>query len=255
MTKKLIAKNKLFKRLRGKLVKNKLSLFGQRLLAKQLLRFFYGNLIESQFKTCLQKSKRFAKSSQKVQKFSLNSKLSILLKNFQVSSNKSSVTFGFISLLERRLDIILYRSKFVKSIFEARQVINHGHILVNGSKVKAPGYILSISDVVQVDKNSWSFFSKNIFNGIPRHFLVENPFEKTSLQDIQEKNKNTKILTSSTQYNLTTKDSKIKLWHPTYMVVNYRILSLVLIALPSIEHLFGDIMSDLNLVIEYYNRI
>jgi small subunit ribosomal protein S4 len=59
-----------------------------------------------------------------------------------------------IGLLERRLDSIVYRAKFVPTVFAARQFINHGHITVNGRRVNIPSYRVKVGDVVEVKEKS-----------------------------------------------------------------------------------------------------
>ena len=59
-----------------------------------------------------------------------------------------------IGLLERRLDAIVYRAKFVPTVFAARQFINHGHIKVNGKRVNIPSYRVKVGDVVEVKEKS-----------------------------------------------------------------------------------------------------
>ncbi len=59
-----------------------------------------------------------------------------------------------IGLLERRLDAVVYRAKFVPTVFAARQFVNHGHVLVNGKRVNIPSYRLKLGDVVEVREKS-----------------------------------------------------------------------------------------------------
>ena len=59
-----------------------------------------------------------------------------------------------IQLLERRLDAVVYRAKFVPTVFAARQFVNHGHILVNGKRVNIPSYQVRDGDVVQIKEKS-----------------------------------------------------------------------------------------------------
>jgi len=57
---------------------------------------------------------------------------------------------NLIGLLERRLDTVVYRSKFVSTMFAARQFINHGHVKVNGKRVNISSYKLKPGDIVEV---------------------------------------------------------------------------------------------------------
>ncbi|HJZ44315.1 MAG TPA: 30S ribosomal protein S4, partial [Hyphomicrobiaceae bacterium] len=59
-----------------------------------------------------------------------------------------------IGLLERRLDAVIYRAKFVPTVFAARQFINHGHIKVNGRRVTIPSFRVKVGDVVEVKEKS-----------------------------------------------------------------------------------------------------
>jgi small subunit ribosomal protein S4 len=59
-----------------------------------------------------------------------------------------------IGLLERRLDTIIYRAKFVPTVFAARQFVNHGHIKVNGRRVTIPSFRVKVGDLVEVKDKS-----------------------------------------------------------------------------------------------------
>ena len=87
--------------------RGKLSDFGTQLRAKQKLKGYYGNISEKQFRRTYAEATRM----------------------------KGDASENLIGLLERRLDAIVYRSKFVPTVFAARQFVNHGHVLVNGKRV------------------------------------------------------------------------------------------------------------------------
>ncbi len=61
---------------------------------------------------------------------------------------------NLIGLLERRLDAVVYRAKFVPTVFAARQFVNHGHVTVNGKKVNIPSYRVKEGDVIAVREKS-----------------------------------------------------------------------------------------------------
>ncbi|MDP3319767.1 MAG: 30S ribosomal protein S4, partial [Bosea sp. (in: a-proteobacteria)] len=61
---------------------------------------------------------------------------------------------NLIGLLERRLDAVIYRAKFVPTVFAARQFVNHGHITVNGKRVNIASYQVKPGDVVAVKESS-----------------------------------------------------------------------------------------------------
>ena len=106
--------------------RKKLSDYGNQLFAKQKLKFYYGDLTEKQFRKIYQKA----------------------------SNIKGDTSQILIELLERRLDAIVYRMKFVPTIFAARQLVNHGHVKVNGKKVNIPSYNVSDGDEISIKESS-----------------------------------------------------------------------------------------------------
>ena len=110
----------------GQRRKGKLSDFGVQLKAKQKLKGYYGNISEKQFKRTYQEALRL----------------------------KGDSSENLIGLLERRLDAVVYRAKFVPTVFAARQFVNHGHIRVNGRRVNVASYRVKIGDVIEVKEAS-----------------------------------------------------------------------------------------------------
>ena len=110
----------------GQRRKGKLSDYGVQLRAKQKLRGYYGNISERQFRGIYQEARRL----------------------------KGDSGAHMIGLLERRLDAMIYRAKFVPTVFAARQFINHGHIKVNGKRVNIASFRLKAGDVVEVKEAS-----------------------------------------------------------------------------------------------------
>jgi small subunit ribosomal protein S4 len=110
----------------GQRRKTKLSDFGIQLRAKQKLKGYYGDLTEKQFKKVYVEAARV----------------------------KGDTGENLIGLLERRLDAVVYRAKFVPTIFAARQFVNHGHVTVNGKPVNIPSYRVNEGDVVEVRQKS-----------------------------------------------------------------------------------------------------
>ena len=104
----------------------KLSDYGVQLNAKQKLKGYYGNLNERQFRNCYKEAIR----------------------------QKGDSGENLIAILERRLDTIVYRSKFVPTVFAARQFINHGHVKVNGKRVNIASFLVKEGDVVEVKDQS-----------------------------------------------------------------------------------------------------
>ena len=122
----------------------KLSEYGIRLLEKQRLRAYYG-VLEKQF--CRYVEKAF--------------------------KSKELPGEALIQMLESRLDNMVYRMGFAPSIRAARQMVNHGHFLVNGKKVNIPSYQISIGDEVvlrEKSRNTQIFketFENNSLNVLP----------------------------------------------------------------------------------------
>ena len=110
----------------GQRRKGKLSDFGIQLRAKQKLKGHYGDLTEKQFKRIYAEAARV----------------------------KGDTGEQLIGLLERRLDAVVYRAKFVPTIFAARQFVNHGHVTVNGKRVNIASYRVKEGDVVAVRDRS-----------------------------------------------------------------------------------------------------
>ena len=104
----------------------KLSDYGQQLRAKQKLKGYYGNIGERQFNSIYKEASRL----------------------------KGSTSEQLIGLLERRLDAVVYRAKFVPTVFAARQIISHGHITVNGRKVNVASFRCRVGDVVEMKEKS-----------------------------------------------------------------------------------------------------
>jgi small subunit ribosomal protein S4 len=110
----------------GQRRKGKLSDYGVQLRAKQKLRSYYGNISEKQFRGIYQEAIRM----------------------------KGDSGAHMIGLLERRLDAIIYRAKFVPTVFAARQFISHGHIKVNGKRVNIPSYRTKVGDIIEIKEKS-----------------------------------------------------------------------------------------------------
>ena len=110
----------------GQRRKQKTSDFGLQLRAKQKLKGYYGNLTEKQFSRTYQEAAR----------------------------RKGNTAETLIGLLEARLDAVVYRAKFVPTVFAARQFVNHGHVTVNGKRVNVASCRVKIDDVVQVRERS-----------------------------------------------------------------------------------------------------
>ncbi len=100
--------------------------YGIQLFAKQKLKGYYGNIGEKMFRKYYQEAVR----------------------------RKGDTSQNLIGLLESRLDAVVYRAKFVPTVFAARQFVNHGHVSVNGKRVNIGSYLLKAGDVVTVKQKS-----------------------------------------------------------------------------------------------------
>ena len=147
MTKRLASKHKVDRRLKvnlwgrpkspfnsrnyppgqhGKTRKGRISDYGSQLEAKQKLKFYYGNMNEKQFRNVYRKAIK----------------------------KKGNTAENLVGFLERRLDTVIYRAKFATTVFSARQLINHGHIKVNGKKVNIPSYLVREKNTIELKDKS-----------------------------------------------------------------------------------------------------
>jgi len=122
--------------------KRKLTEFGLRLMEKQKLKFLYGGIREKQFKRYFE----------------------------EASKAKGNTGQVLIELLERRLDNVVYRLGMASTRRQARQMVSHGHILVNGKKVDIPSYRVNVGDIVELSPTSRDVpqFKENVENIDPR---------------------------------------------------------------------------------------
>src|SRR6202000_3165592 len=106
----------------GQRRKGKLSDYGVQLRAKQKLKGYYANMSERHFHGIYDEARRL----------------------------KGDPGPTMIALLERRLDTVIYRAKFVPTVFAARQFISHGHITVNGKRVNVASYKVKVGEEIEV---------------------------------------------------------------------------------------------------------
>jgi small subunit ribosomal protein S4 len=106
--------------------RRKISDYGTQLMGKQKLKGYYGNIGEKKFRRYYEEAER----------------------------RRGDTGENLIELLERRLDAVIYRARFVPTVFAARQFVNHGHIKVNGKRVNIPSYQVSDGDIIEVKTKS-----------------------------------------------------------------------------------------------------
>ena len=100
--------------------------YGIQLQAKQKLKAYYGNINERQFRNIYRKA----------------------------LSKRGDTTENLIALLESRLDTVIYRAKFAPTVFAARQMINHGHIIINKKRVNIASYVVKSTDSIEIREKS-----------------------------------------------------------------------------------------------------
>lgn len=143
--------------------KKKPSEYGKQLLEKQKLRQMYG-VNERQFRRI-----------------------------FMLALSSKEVTgFAFMKLLESRLDNLVFRLGFARTRKGARQLVNHGHILVNGKKADIPSFICNVGDVISIRENDMDMkVVKESLASVARTCgYVEVDAEKLSGKYIREPNRN-----------------------------------------------------------------
>ncbi len=106
----------------GQRRKNKVSDFGIQLRAKQKLKGYYGNVTEKMFRAVYDEASRM----------------------------KGDTSRNLIGLLETRLDMVVYRAKFTPTIFAARQLVNHGHVMVNGKRLNIGSARVKPGDTIEL---------------------------------------------------------------------------------------------------------
>ena len=180
MTKRLASKHKVDRRLKtnlwgrpkspfnsrnykpgqhGKSTRGKISDYGNQLQAKQKLKFYYGNMNERQFRNVYRKALK----------------------------KRGNTTENFIGLLERRLDTVIYRAKFAITVFSARQLINHGHVKVNGKKVNISSYQVKEEDSIEIRDKSKELSIIDVA-------LANKERETPEYLQVDEKNKKVKFV-------------------------------------------------------------
>ncbi len=133
--------------------------YGTQLQAKQKMKCYYGNINERQFRNIYRKA---------LQK-------------------KGNTTENLVGFLEVRLDTVTYRAKFASTVFSARQLINHGHIRVNGKKVNIPSFSVKPEDTVEIKDKSKDM-------GMIVSSMVSKEREIPDFIQMDEKNKKARLI-------------------------------------------------------------
>ena len=143
----------------GQTKSSKPSDYGIQLQAKQKLKCYYGNMNERQFRNMYKRA---------------------IMKKGDTAEN-------LIGLLERRLDAVIYRSKLSNTIFSSRQLINHGHVRVNGKKVNISSYQVKEEDSIEIRDKSKQLAIVDIA-------LASKERETPEYLQVDEKNKKVKFV-------------------------------------------------------------
>ena len=180
MTKRLASKHKVDRRLKvnlwgrpkspfntrnyppgqhGKSKRGKPSDYGTQLQAKQKMKCYYGNINERQFRNIYRKALQ----------------------------QKGNTTENLVGFLEVRLDTVTYRAKFASTVFSARQLINHGHIRVNGKKVNIPSFLVKPEDTIEIKDKSKDM-------GMIVSSMVSKEREIPDFIQMDEKNKKARLI-------------------------------------------------------------
>ena len=133
--------------------------YGTQLQAKQKMKCYYGNINERQFRNIYRKA---------LQK-------------------KGNTTENLVGFLEVRLDTVTYRAKFASTVFSARQLINHGHIRVNGKKVNIPSFLVKPEDSIEIKDKSKDM-------GMIVSSMVSKEREIPDFIQMDEKNKKARLI-------------------------------------------------------------
>ena len=137
--------------------------FGVQLMAKQKLKGYYGNIGEKQFKKYYKEAVR----------------------------RRGDTGQNLIGILECRLDALVYRMKFAPTVFAARQLVNHGHVKVNGQRCNIPSRMITIGDTIELKEKSRSIPAvmegmASAERDIPEYLTVDEGAFKGSINRIPE---------------------------------------------------------------------
>jgi len=129
----------------------KLTDYGIQLQAKQKLKKYYGDITEKQFRSIYKEAARM----------------------------KGDTGENLVGLLESRLDAVLYRANFAPTIFTSRQLINHGHVMVDGKRCNIGSYRLKPGQVIEVREKSRQLViiqeaMKGEERSVPEYLEVDN---------------------------------------------------------------------------------
>jgi small subunit ribosomal protein S4 len=180
--------------------------YGLLLQAKQKLKIFYGCASNKQFTNTFVKAGYY----------------------------KGNQTINFILLMERRLDVILLRSKISPSMREIRQFIQHGHFFVNKSLVKKPSFLLNKNDLIKVNSTSIDFIKNKSTSYFSSIITNNNISKRLTLSQLIKK--------------------QVTLFTPNYIEFNYFLMEGKLVDTPDVKNICYPFNFDLILLMDYYKH-
>ena len=194
--------------------------YGIQLQAKQKLKSYYGNMNERQFRNVYKKA---------------------IMKKGDTAEN-------LIGLLERRLDAVIYRSKLSNTIFSSRQLINHGHVKVNGKKVNIASYQVKEEDTIEIRDKSKQLALIDIA-------LANKEREVPEYLQLDEKNKKVKFVRvpsfEEVPYPVVMEPNLVIEYYSRYLILSFKIYSFRLkkfSEFSTLIHFFYDIASTNKLI-------
>lgn len=134
----------------GSAPKMKLSYYGTKLREKQKIKSYYGRITETQMRNLFEIAKRL----------------------------RGNTAEQFVALLERRLDMVVYRLGFAPTIFAARQLVSHKHVSVNGSVVNIGSFRVRDGDVVSLTEKGRSLAQLKSSKDIPQYLQLDSSNKK-----------------------------------------------------------------------------
>ena len=137
--------------------------YGVQLMAKQKLKGYYGNIGEKQFRKYYDEAVR----------------------------RRGDTGQNLVGILECRLDALVYRMKFAPTVFAARQLVNHGHVMVNGRRCNIPSVMIKIGDVIEMKEKSRTIpqvmeAMASAERDIPEYLTVDEANMKGSMNAVPE---------------------------------------------------------------------
>jgi len=213
------------------------NLYGQRLKSKQALRTSYGKITERQFKNIIRKSEY----------------------------GKATSNVNLRGLFERRLDVLVKRLGFAKTIFKSRQLVTHKFFKVNGRSVNSPSLILKVGDCISVADRVWDKVYFELSEQVLLYNKYYNTFSPRSPVSVDEPNARQlkKRLSPPKTVRLRVKGYTTKQFHnrslryrplkiPKYMEFDYSTLTAILVSMPNQNNVLYENHINFKHIREFY---